>query len=89
MILLNERREIVEYGKKLVTSGLTKGTGGNLSIYNRQEGLMAISPSGIDYFEIRPEDVVVLDLDGNIVDGDKKPSSELDMHKIFYKNRKT
>ncbi|NLV89515.1 MAG: L-fuculose-phosphate aldolase [Tissierellia bacterium] len=87
MILLKERKEIVEYGKKLVTSGLTKGTGGNLSIYNRQEGLMAISPSGIDYFEIRPEDVVVLDLDGNIVDGDKKPSSELDMHKIFYKNR--
>jgi len=87
LILLKERKEIVEYGKKLVTSGLTKGTGGNLSIYNRQEGLMAISPSGIDYFEIRPEDVVVLDLDGNIVDGDKKPSSELDMHKIFYKNR--
>ncbi len=87
MILLNERREIVEYGKKLVTSKLTKGTGGNLSIYNRKEGLMAISPSGIDYFEIRPEDVVVLDLDGNIVDGDKKPSSELDMHRIFYKNR--
>jgi len=87
LILLNERREIVEYGKKLVTSKLTKGTGGNLSIYNRKEGLMAISPSGIDYFEIRPEDVVVLDLDGNIVDGDKKPSSELDMHRIFYKNR--
>ncbi|NLY86148.1 MAG: L-fuculose-phosphate aldolase [Tissierellia bacterium] len=87
MILLKERQEIVEYGKKLVTSGLTKGTGGNLSIYNREEGLMAISPSGIDYFEIRPEDVVVLDLDGNIVDGDKKPSSELEMHRIFYKNR--
>lgn len=87
MILLKERQEIVEYGKKLVTSGLTKGTGGNLSIYNREEGLMAISPSGIDYFEIRPEDVVVLDLDCNIVDGDKKPSSELEMHRIFYKNR--
>jgi len=87
LILLKERQEIVEYGKKLVTSGLTKGTGGNLSIYNREEGLMAISPSGIDYFEIRPEDVVVLDLDGNIVDGDKKPSSELEMHRIFYKNR--
>ncbi len=87
LILLKERKEIVEYGKKLVTSGLTKGTGGNLSIYNREEGLMAISPSGIDYFEIRPEDVVVLDLDGNIVDGDKKPSSELEMHRIFYKNR--
>ncbi|HEY8362787.1 MAG TPA: L-fuculose-phosphate aldolase [Tissierellaceae bacterium] len=87
MILLNERQEIVEYGKKLVTSGLTKGTGGNLSIFNRKEGLMAISPSGIDYFKITPKDVVVLDLDGNIIDGDKKPSSELEMHRIFYKNR--
>jgi len=87
LILLNERQEIVEYGKKLVTSGLTKGTGGNLSIFNRKEGLMAISPSGIDYFKITPKDVVVLDLDGNIIDGDKKPSSELEMHRIFYKNR--
>lgn len=87
MILLEERKEIVEYGKKLITSNLTKGTGGNLSIYNRKEKLMAISPSGIDYFKIKPEDVVVLDLHGNIIDGERKPSSELDMHKIFYANR--
>jgi len=87
MILLEERKEIVEYGKKLVTSGLTKGTGGNLSVFNRKENLIAISPSGIDYFDIKPEDVVVLDIDGNIVDGEKKPSSELDMHLIFYRNR--
>ena len=88
MILLEERKEIVEYGRRLVTSKLTKGTGGNLSIFNREEGLMAISPSGIDYFDIRPEDVVVVDLDGKIIDGNKKPSSELDMHLIFYKKRK-
>lgn len=87
MILLEERKEIVEYGKKLITSGLTKGTGGNLSIFNRKKNLMAISPSGIDYFDIRPEDVVVLDLEGNIVDGKRKPSSELDMHLIFYRKR--
>lgn len=88
MILLEERKEIVEYGRQLVTSKLTKGTGGNLSIFNREEGLMAISPSGIDYFDIRPEDVVVVDLDGKIIDGDRKPSSELDMHLIFYQKRK-
>lgn len=87
MILFEERKEIVEYGKKLITSGLTKGTGGNLSIFNREKNLMAISPSGIDYFEIEPEDVVVLDLDGNIVDGKKTPSSELGMHSIFYRKR--
>ena len=88
MLLLEERKEIVEYGKELITSGLTKGTGGNLSIYNRQKELFVISPSGIDYFEIEPKDVVVIDLDGNIVEGEKKPSSELELHRIFYKKRK-
>ena len=58
----------MEYGKKLITSGLTTGTGGNLSIFNREEGLVAISPSGMDYFDITPEDVVVIDLHGNVVD---------------------
>lgn len=87
MLLEKERKLIVEYGKKLITNGLTKGTGGNLSIYNKEEGLMAISPSGIDYFETLPEDVVVMDLNGNIVDGDRKPSSEYDMHRIFYMKR--
>ncbi|MFA5576289.1 MAG: L-fuculose-phosphate aldolase [Tissierellaceae bacterium] len=87
MILLEERKEIVEFGRKLIEKGLTKGTGGNLSIFNRKENLMAISPSGIDYFETRPEDVVVLDLEGNIVEGNRKPSSELEMHSIFYRKR--
>lgn len=87
MILLEEREKIVEYGRKLITSNLTKGTGGNLSIYNREKNLMAISPSGIDYFQTKPEDVVVLDLDGNIVDGNRQPSSESEMHLIFYRKR--
>ena len=87
MILKEERELIVEYGKKLITSGLTKGTGGNLSIYNREKDLMAISPSGIDYFKIKAEDVVVLNLKGEKIDGDKTPSSEYEMHKIFYEKR--
>lgn len=87
MLMIEEREQVVEYGKKLVTSRLTKGTGGNLSIYNREKGLFCISPTGIDYFEIKPEDVVVLDLEGNIVEGDKQSSSEVEMHRIFYANR--
>lgn len=87
MLLKEEREAIVEYGKKISTSGLTKGTGGNLSIFHREKGLIAISPSGIDYFDIQPEDVVVMDIDGNIVEGSKKPSSEYELHNIFYKNR--
>ena len=87
MLLKAERELIVEYGKKLINNGLTKGTGGNLSIYNKEQDLMAISPSGIDYFDTLPEDVVVTDLEGKIVDGKRKPSSELDMHRIFYRRR--
>ena len=87
MLLQAEREQIVEYGKKLITSGLTKGTGGNISIFDREKGLMAISPSGIDYFETLPEDVVITDLDGNVAEGNRKPSSELDMHRIFYQKR--
>ncbi len=82
-----ERKKIMEFGRKLVDTGLTKGTGGNLSIYNPEEELMAISPSGIPYYDIRLEDIVVMDLEGNIVEGSRKPSSEYEMHKIFYEKR--
>lgn len=88
MLMKREREQVVEYGKKLIDTNLTKGTGGNLSIFNREKQLMAISPSGIDYFKIKPEDVVILDLEGNKVDGDKSPSSEYEMHRIFYGNRR-
>ncbi|RDU38835.1 L-fuculose-phosphate aldolase [Neobacillus piezotolerans] len=87
MLLQNEREQIVEYGKKLITSGLTKGTGGNISIFNREKSLAAISPSGLDYFETKPEDIVVVDLDGKVVDGARNPSSELEMHLIFFRKR--
>ncbi|MGM8364464.1 L-fuculose-phosphate aldolase [Virgibacillus sp. W0181] len=87
MLLEKERKDIITYCQKLLHSGLTKGTGGNISIFNREQGLMAISPSGIDYDELVPEDIVVLDMDHNIVDGMRKPSSELEMHSIFYKKR--
>lgn len=87
MLLSEERQLIVEYGKKLIQSNLTKGTGGNLSIYNREEQLICISPSGIDYFKIQPEDIVVLNLHGVVVDGTRTPSSEFELHRIFYANR--
>ncbi|MGM8212410.1 L-fuculose-phosphate aldolase [Virgibacillus sp. W0430] len=87
MLLEKERIDIITYCQKLLHSGLTKGTGGNISIYDREQGLMAISPSGIDYDDLVPEDIVVLDMDHNIVDGRRKPSSELQMHSIFYKKR--
>lgn len=87
MILQEEREQVVEYGKKLVESGLTVGTFGNLSVYNEKENLMAISPSGMDYFETKPKDIVVLTPEGEKIDGERKPSSEYDMHRIFYLKR--
>ncbi len=87
MILEQERLAVVEYGNKLVTTGLVKGTFGNISIYNREKNLMAISPSGKDYFDTTPEDIMVVSLDGEIVDGNCKPSSEYDLHRIFYQKR--
>ncbi len=87
MRLEEERKSIVQYGRNLITAQLTTGKGGNLSIYNRAEGLVAIKPSGVGYFDMTPADVVVVDLDGNIVDGNLKPSSEIQFHLGLYKYR--
>jgi len=87
MLLEQERELIAAYGRRLITSGLTRGTCGNLSICNRESGFAAISPSGLDYFETTPEDVPVVDLSGVVVDGSRKPSSELPFHLIFYQSR--
>lgn len=87
MLLEQERNRIIHFGKKLATSNLTTGTGGNLSIANRKENLAAISPSGIDYFQIRPENVAVVNMAGEIQDGNSKPSSELGFHLELYNTR--
>lgn len=87
MLMEKERFQLIEFGKKLVQAGLTKGTGGNLSVFDRQSGYVAITPSGIDFFEIKPEDIVILDLEGNKIEGEKVPSSEWEMHLIPYRTR--
>lgn len=87
MLMQEERELVVEYGKKMSAAGLSTGTSGNISIYNAEKGLMAISPSGIDYFSTLPEDVVITDLEAKIIDGTRKPSSEWALHTLFYKNK--
>jgi len=87
MILEKERESIVEYGKKLITSQLTTGSGGNLSIFNRDQNLIAIKPSGVDYMTMKPEDVVVVSPSGEIVDGVLKPSSEWRFHLALLHHR--
>ncbi len=80
MHLAAEREAIVKFGRKLITSNLTTGSGGNLSVFNRDQGLVAIKPSGIEYFDLEPADVVVMTLDGEVVEGRLKPSSEVNFH---------
>ena len=87
MLLQKEREMIVAYGKRMLSAGLTRGTGGNLSIYDRNLELMAITPSGIPYEEIEAEDILIMKLDGTIVEGNKTPSSEHAMHEIVYRTR--
>ena len=82
-----EKEQVVRYGKKLIDRRLTTGSGGNISVCNREKKLVAISPSGLDYYETTPEDIVILDMDGNLVEGKHRPSSEAGMHLAFYKNR--
>ena len=86
MILEKEREQVIEYSLKLLSEGLTNGTAGNVSIFNREEGLVAISPTGVNYSELTPEMISVVDLDGKLIEG-LKPSSELEMHMILYRNR--
>ena len=87
MLLQRERTEIVHFGKKLLTAQLTSGTGGNLSIYNRRDRLIAISPSGIEYDKMETADIPVVDDSGMMVEGSRKPSSELGFHLSLYRKR--
>jgi len=87
MNLLAARQQIVDYGLKMVSSGLTTGSGGNLSILDVESDLIAIGPSGIDYANVGVEDVVIVNRDGEVVEGQWKPSSELSFHLALYKQR--
>jgi L-fuculose-phosphate aldolase len=87
MLLAEERELIVEYGRKLIDAQLTTGSGGNLSIVNREKKLVAIKPTGVDYYKMSPKDIVVLNLDGEVIDGDLTPSSEFRFHLALLNRR--
>ena len=87
MLLQNIRKELVEYGKRLVDTELTSGTGGNLSYFDSETGYMAITPSGLDFYKTKEEDIVILALDGTVIEGNRTPSSEWVMHKRIYETR--
>lgn len=88
MLLEAERQAVVRYGQAMLRANLTTGTGGNLSCVQREKSWVAISPSGVPYDELKPRDVVVVDLEGRKVEGELKPSSEIGFHLALYRHRR-
>lgn len=84
---MDYRKLIVESGLRMSTSGLTVETWGNISARNPETGLVYLTPSAMQYNTITEEDVVVCDLDGNIVQGTRKPTIEMGMHLAIYRAR--
>lgn len=78
------RAQVLEANLELVRRGLVLYTFGNVSGIDRQTGLVAIKPSGVPYESMKAEDIVITDLDGNIVEGTLRPSSDLATHLILY-----
>ena len=79
------RRQIVEKSLQAYRAGLFAGTSGNMSAYCRAENIMYITPTSVRYETMRPEDVVVMRLDGTVSGGEKQPSSEWRMHAAVYR----
>lgn len=85
MLLESLRKEVLEANLELVKRGLVLYTFGNASGVDRERGLVVIKPSGVDYDDLRPEHMVVTDLHGKIVEGNLRPSSDLDTHTLLYR----
>jgi L-ribulose-5-phosphate 4-epimerase len=79
------REEVLEANLELVRRGLVLYTFGNASGISREQGVIIIKPSGKPYETMKPEDLVAVDLDGNVVEGSLRPSSDLPTHLVLYK----
>ena len=83
------KKRVFEQNIALVKHGLVVLTWGNVSAKDSETGLVVIKPSGVPYDTMRAEDMVVVDLDGNKVEGDMNPSSDLPTHLYLYKEYPT
>lgn len=82
------KEEVFKANLDLVKHGLVIFTWGNASAIDREKGLFVIKPSGVDYDVMKPSDMVVCDLEGNVVEGNLKPSSDMPTHLYLYQNFK-
>ena len=78
------KKKVYEANMELPRRGLVTYTWGNVSGIDREKGLFVIKPSGVEYDELRPEDLVVMDLNGRQVEGDLNPSSDTKTHLVLY-----
>jgi L-ribulose-5-phosphate 4-epimerase len=85
MLLANLREQVLEANLDLVRKGLVLSTFGNASGVAREEGLIVIKPSGVPYEGMKPEQLVVSDLEGKVVEGNLRPSSDLPTHAALYR----
>ena len=81
------RKEVLEAALQLVRYGLVTLTGGNVSGRDKESGYIAITPSGMDYEKLNPEDIVIVDSKGNMVEGKWKASVDLKDHLYIYRNK--
>ncbi len=79
------KAKVCKANLELVEHGLVIFTWGNVSAIDRGTGLVVIKPSGVSYDNMKPEDMVVVDLEGNIVEGDLNPSSDTPTHLALYR----
>lgn len=87
MMLEKLREEVCEQNLELPKAGLVVGSGGNVSGRDPESGLVVIKPSGLKFSKLTPESMVVVDLDGNIVEGTMKPSVDTGIHLYIYRHR--
>ena len=87
MLLASLRDQVLQANREIARRGLAPHTFGNASGIDRSrsEPLVVIKPSGVDYDTLTPADLVITDLNGNIVDGTLRPSSDLDTHTLLYR----
>ncbi|WP_264565848.1 L-ribulose-5-phosphate 4-epimerase [Flavobacterium sp. N3904] len=80
------KQECYEANMQLNALNLVVYTFGNVSAVDRKNGVFAIKPSGIPYEDLKPEDIVIVDFDNNIIEGSMRPSSDTKTHAYLYKN---
>jgi len=83
------KNDVYKANLELVEKGLVIHTWGNVSGRDKESGLIVIKPSGVSYDSMKPGDMVVIDLDGKIVEGEFKPSTDSPTHLLLYKNYKS